>query len=117
MATTLDKQTSSDSYDHTEHSRSGRRGSWVKRAVDVVLILGLVEGAIVAVVKYVVLPMGDPYAGMATYPVSRGKLVLTIMEDGNLESASNVDVKCEVAGGATILWIVEDGKEVQEGEV
>src|SRR5690606_37776029 len=25
-------------------------------------------------------------------------------------------VKCQVAGGSTILWIVEDGKEVREGE-
>jgi RND family efflux transporter MFP subunit len=42
-------------------------------------------------------------------------LLITVTEDGNLESAQNVDIKCEVAGGSTILWIVEDGKEVTSG--
>ncbi len=50
-----------------------------------------------------------------THPVTRGELLITVTEDGNLESAQNVDIKCEVAGGSTILWIVEDGKEVAEG--
>ena len=50
-----------------------------------------------------------------THPVSRGELLITVTEDGNLESAQNVDIKCEVAGGSTILWIIEDGKEVTEG--
>lgn len=52
-----------------------------------------------------------------THSVSRERLLVTVTEDGNVESASNVDVKCQVAGGATILWIVEDGKLVEEGEV
>lgn len=51
-----------------------------------------------------------------TYPVKRGELLVTIVEDGNLESSQNVDIKCEVAGGSTILSIVEDGKEVKEGD-
>jgi len=50
-----------------------------------------------------------------THTVTRGELLITITEDGNLESAQNVDIKCEVAGGSTILWIVEDGKEVSQG--
>jgi RND family efflux transporter MFP subunit len=50
-----------------------------------------------------------------THPVTRGELLITVTEDGNLESAQNVDIKCEVAGGSTILWIVEDGKEVAQG--
>lgn len=50
-----------------------------------------------------------------THPVTRGELLITVTEDGNLESAQNVDIKCEVAGGSTILWIIEDGKEVTEG--
>jgi len=51
-----------------------------------------------------------------TYKVTRGDMVLTVTEDGNVESASNVDVKCEIAGGGTILWIVEDGKQVKKGD-
>ena len=52
-----------------------------------------------------------------TKPVSRQRLVLTVTEDGNIESASNIDVKCQVKGGSKILWIVEDGKQVEEGEL
>lgn len=51
-----------------------------------------------------------------TEPVTRGDLVVTVTEDGTLESARNLDVKCEVAGGSTILWIVKDGTEVKHDE-
>jgi multidrug resistance efflux pump len=50
-----------------------------------------------------------------THAVKWGELIVTITEDGNLESADNLDIKCEVAGGTTILWIVEDGKQVEQG--
>jgi multidrug efflux pump subunit AcrA (membrane-fusion protein) len=49
---------------------------------------------------------------MSTFRVEPGELLVTVTEDGNVESASNVDVKCQVAGGSAILWIVEDGTEV-----
>jgi len=48
--------------------------------------------------------------------VQRGELTVTVVEEGNVESAVNIDIKCEVAGGSSILWIVEDGKQVAEGE-
>jgi len=53
---------------------------------------------------------------MLTHVVQPGDLLITVTEDGNLESANNVDIKCEVAGGSTILWIVKDGKLVEKGE-
>jgi multidrug resistance efflux pump len=52
----------------------------------------------------------------AVFPVVRGMLLVTVTEDGNLESASNVDVKCQVLGGSTILWIVPDGSTVKKGQ-
>jgi HlyD family secretion protein len=59
---------------------------------------------------------GKSVEGALTYEVARSPLQVTIAADGNVESASNIEVKCRVAGGSTILWIVEDGKIVQEGE-
>src|SRR5262245_48645617 len=44
-------------------------------------------------------------------------MLITVAEDGNVESANNVDVKCEVGGGGTSIWIVEDAKRVEEGDV
>ena len=55
-------------------------------------------------------------ARMLTHTVRASDLVVTVTEDGSLESASNIDIKCQVAGGTSILWIVQDGKEVKAGE-
>ena len=44
-----------------------------------------------------------------THIVGRENLVVTVTDDGELQSASNVDVKCEISGGSTILWIIDDG--------
>ena len=44
-----------------------------------------------------------------THTVRRENLVVTVNDDGELKSASNVDVKCEIPGGSTILWIIPDG--------
>ena len=60
---------------------------------------------------------GTGSEGLITQPVKRGELLVTVTEDGNLESARNIDIKCEVAGGSMILAIVDDGKEVQEGDM
>ncbi|MBS0208595.1 MAG: HlyD family efflux transporter periplasmic adaptor subunit [Planctomycetes bacterium] len=52
-----------------------------------------------------------------TQKVQRGELIVTVIEDGNLESAANIDVKCHVQGGSTILWIVADGSEAKKGDL
>lgn len=54
--------------------------------------------------------------GALLYTVAKNDILVTVTEDGNVESASNVDVKCSVSGGSTILWIVEDGTTVSEGD-
>ena len=46
----------------------------------------------------------------------KGPLTVTVTEDGNVESANNVTIKCRVEGGASILEIVEDGAIVQAGD-
>jgi multidrug efflux pump subunit AcrA (membrane-fusion protein) len=55
--------------------------------------------------------------GALTHTVERSRLLVTVVAAGNIESSKNVDVKCQVAGGSSILWIVPDGQEVKEGEV
>lgn len=62
---------------------------------------------------------GDDAEGggrVLTTPVKRGDLLITVTEDGNVESANNVEIRCKVPGDTTILSIVEDGKHVQKGE-
>ena len=65
-----------------------------------------------------------------THEVERGTLEITVVEQGNLESTSNVDVRCEVEGGrigsggggggggsgTQIIWIYKEGEFVSQGE-
>src|SRR6185437_8961529 len=50
-------------------------------------------------------------------PVKRADLLLTVTEDGNVESADNVELKCKVPGPITILEIVADGSHVKKGDL
>lgn len=54
-------------------------------------------------------------ADLLTHPVERGDLRITVTEDGSLVSDENVDIVCGVAGGATIVWLIDDGAQVTEG--
>lgn len=55
-------------------------------------------------------------SAVITHTVRRESLLVTVTEDGELQSASNVDVKCEIPGGSTILWIIPDGTVVQKDQ-
>ena len=117
MATVTEEKVDSDPVSSPSDSRSRpavrRQGG--SRWFFVLLLLGAVgSGAGYAVPRF---STGqNEELGALTHTVSRGQLLITVTEDGNVESASNDDVKCQVAGGATILWIVEDGKEVEKGD-
>ncbi len=91
-----------------------RRGGWGKLLLAGVLLAAIAAG----VYGYAYLNGGHNSSpgAMLTHVVQPGDLLITVTEDGNLESANNVDIKCEVAGGSTILWIVKDGKLVEKGE-
>ncbi len=54
--------------------------------------------------------------GPAMRTVGRGRFVHDVTEHGNVESASNVDICCEVeshGGGVMILWIIPEGTYVE----
>ncbi len=54
-------------------------------------------------------------SALPTYLVQRQNLIITVTEEGSLVSDDNVDIACEVGGGATIIWLVDDGAEVTKG--
>lgn len=51
-----------------------------------------------------------------THTLSRGDVVVSVTEQGTLESSDNVEVKCKVRGQSTVTWVVEGGAEVQPGD-
>jgi multidrug efflux pump subunit AcrA (membrane-fusion protein) len=55
--------------------------------------------------------------GALIHTVAKGRLLVTVVAAGNMESAKNIEVKCQVAGGTSILKIVPEGTEVEAGEL
>lgn len=51
-----------------------------------------------------------------TYEVRRGDLIVTVTEQGVLESANNTEIKCKVRGWSNVTWVVQAGTEVKEGD-
>jgi len=47
---------------------------------------------------------------------TRDRLVVTIAESGEVESKRSVDIRCEVEGKSTIIWVVEEGTVVETGD-
>ncbi len=90
-----------------------RRGGnkWLVRGLMLLVLLGGGLGAIAAISA---MSAGEERL-VVTSPVAKSDLVITVTEDGTLESAANVELKCEVEGGSTILEIIPDGTMVTKG--
>lgn len=86
---------------------------WWKRGL---LALGL--GAGVVVVGSLMLTGLSPQDSttLLTHSITRGDLIITVTEEGTLESATNKEIKCTVKGGSTILKIIADGTVVKPGD-
>jgi len=79
-------------------------------------VLLLILGAVGATVKNSFLSPAAVGHNVLLEKVRRGDLVVSITEDGNVESAQNKDIKCEVQGGGVILWLIKDGTIVKKGD-
>jgi HlyD family secretion protein len=49
--------------------------------------------------------------------VQRGPLTISVTERGNLKAADYVSLKSEIEGQSTILYLIPEGRHVQEGEL
>ena len=93
-----------------------RRRAW-PRSLTIFLVLAAVLTATTwAAARYVASRGPLVNRDMKTKPVRRGELAVILTADGNVESAVNIDLKCEVTGGSAILWIVKDGDQVKKGD-
>lgn len=99
------------------HVKDQRRGQWVW----LVLIIFM---SVVAVFLFPRLTslfaftQGDNSVDLTALPthlVERRDLDITVTAEGSLVSDDNIDVTCEVKGGATIIWLVDDGAQVKKG--
>ena len=102
-----------------QYRRSARRGiSWLVPMV--LLSLGAGIAGVVYMV-FVVRPLGeaDDKAPLMT-TVKREHFIHLVTDRGEIESASNVEVRCEVQStnsqGVPILWLIPEGQYVEAGE-
>lgn len=49
--------------------------------------------------------------------VERGDVRISVIERGNLKAAESVTLKSELEGQSTVLWLIEEGKLVQPGDL
>jgi multidrug efflux pump subunit AcrA (membrane-fusion protein) len=88
------------------------RPGW--RSLGALLIVGAI--GLVAAARVVWSGPADADRDPLTVAVVRGDLVVTVTEDGHVESATNINVKCEVPGPIRILELVPDGAQVKQGD-
>lgn len=52
-----------------------------------------------------------------TWTTKREKLRISVVESGQLKASKSNDIYCEVKGGATILFLVDEGTQVNAGDL
>ncbi len=101
--------------------RSLRRGSIATRVIVGLVVVGVIAGAGWYLSQKKAAAIG---VGPLVKNASVGPYELVVLEQGEVESASNVELRCEVksrsggsGGGITILEVVPEGTMVKGGEV
>lgn len=93
-----------------------RSGGLVRSLIGVLIVVGLLGAAAWAAATLIPFGSGKSNSVALTHQVVPTKIVDRVTEDGNVESASNIDIRCLVAGGGTIKEIVNDGTIVNQGD-
>ena len=85
-----------------------------------VLVLVLIAGGSALVWYYYRQGEDDGSERVLMATVTRGPFDQIVLEQGVVESSSNVDIKCEVKSGGSntieIIWVIDEGTHVQKGD-
>jgi multidrug efflux pump subunit AcrA (membrane-fusion protein) len=89
------------------------RGGWLKYA-----LLALIAGGLAVTAGVLILGAISEKAIVTslTHTIQRGELLVTITEQGMLESSENTEIICKVRGQNTVNWVIESGTEVKAGD-
>ena len=99
----------------SEQSRDGKKSgrSWWKL---VFTVIGLLVAVAYAEPFIPVSGSSESLESVSTYQIQRGELLVTVTEQGTLESSNNTEIKCRVRGDNIITWVIESGTEVKPGD-
>ncbi len=88
-----------------------------KHIVFIILVAGLAVAG-VGTVKFANFRGNDKsYSDVVTFAVKRGPLRISVTEAGTIKARDQVILKCEVEGRTTILWLIDEGVNVQKGDL
>ena len=111
MSTDPQPQTqSTPARSHTQGSAGARR--W-KRGLFVIGMLVVLASAIALIPGAVSDRQSEP---KLMHTITRGDLVISVTEQGTLESSNNTEIKCKVRGYSTVIWVIAGGTEVEAGD-
>ncbi|MDA1054850.1 MAG: hypothetical protein O3C40_30875, partial [Planctomycetota bacterium] len=83
----------------------------------IVLVIGVI--AVVASVAMVFPGTNSTHTldSALTHTIAHGDLLVSVTEQGTLESSNNTEIKCKVRGDSNvIIWVIESGTEVKPGD-
>ncbi len=82
----------------------------------VVVVLGVIFASTIAMPRQ---GQATPQSleSVLTHAVRRGPMLVTVTEQGTLESSRNTEIKCKVRGQNTVIEVVESGTYVNPGDV
>ncbi len=66
---------------------------------------------------YVLRPSPTDQAAAESHQVERRSFSVTLNEKGELDAKNSTDVKVEVEGRSTIIWLIDEGSQVEEGDL
>ncbi len=106
----------------TSPARRSQPRPWTRRRGSMplfTLILLAISAGLGGIVWYYLRPNDkDATAAVLTTPVFSGPYSHVVLEQGTVESSSNIEIRCEVrsSGGTEIIWVIDEGEIVKRGE-
>jgi multidrug efflux pump subunit AcrA (membrane-fusion protein) len=103
-----------DSSQNTASNSGPARSRWGPKHYLVLCVLSVIS---VGAAYLPTVIQSEEIGPKLTYRVSRGDLIVTVTEQGTLESSNNTEIKCKVRGYSTVTYVIPAGTVVEPGEV
>ena len=110
---------STESITETQAAASKRNLGAYARRIGVRLLVALLAIALIGATAWLAKDwfLKEDRGPQLTHTIGRNDLTVTALEQGILESSENTEIKCQVRGRNTVLWVVASGTEVKPGDV
>ncbi len=90
---------------------------WKRSAVVNSAVFWMVGVAAIGGLYYLLKPNATTSAAAEAHKVERRSFSVTLNEKGELDAKKSTDVKVEVEGRSTVIWLIEEGSQVEEGDL